>query len=667
MGVSLLAVCACSQSDILTEGGDSENTTDSPATEDTRELVLQFNNTLQIGGSQTKATIASEAENQITSMDIYLFGSEEEEGTYTFLEHLAYRSDLSQVEDATSFELIPNAENSAVSNAILNVTKGLYVKLYCVANQPNLFMKPADEGTYPDATFTKMTLDTKKDAGERITKVGAPTETAFQNNYLLRVLTPEAELLDAPLPMVGNVPGPIDLTNMEESSRLQTNVKLTRAVSRFDIVNTAADSKLTINSVSLEGGYATTTMFPLVGQNDPEGEKISYPVRSFADNDPINTGGQESAYYSYAAPDDASLVLKGKYTTSGSSTVNVDYKVPFNGIKNKEGVDVAIQPNHRYTVTVNEADPYEIKLTIEVVDWEEGGSLDEYDPDAANDLKFSSISLTSNVNNNVANTMHTIQTSSAGAKGSITFQSNSEVKVTVSYAGGDVTHQWLSFDDPKVTDLTGTNQYAKQYVFTPTVTTMADFCYPPATVVFSNSTGVQKLLKIHSTNLATSASNTQTAYLLSPTGSDHKYLIVKSPAYVDNNTTWANAMAACPEDEGWRLPTFNDLRQILMLYNYDNPSYLTPGTQAYQDAFRNVTYTYNSNPSTKLQFKYNAAINSQNNFYYGYSYWTSDIDPSTGNNAGYLNTNYSNPNYTARFVFGPKTGNYRVRCIKDWK
>lgn len=60
-------------------------------------------------------------------------------------------------------------------------------------------------------------------------------------------------------------------------------------------------------------------------------------------------------------------------------SIPVSYKIPFSSIKNQEGINVAIQPNHRYTVQVNEADAYEVKLSIQVADWDEGGSLDEYD------------------------------------------------------------------------------------------------------------------------------------------------------------------------------------------------------------------------------------------------------------------------------------------------
>lgn len=662
LGATLCAVCACSQKELF-YGEDGTDTGDAGiGSGNTRELLLEFNNTLQtVPGTQTRAgstPIASDAENQITSMDLYLFGSEEEEGDYTFLEHLAYRSNGASVEGATSFELIPSAENTAVSTAILNVTKGLYVKLYCVANQPDLFMTPAQDGAYPDATFSKLTLDTESGVGE-VTAEGTPTEADFQSKYLLRVLTPQAALLDVPLPMVGNVPGPIDLTNLTESSRLNTSLKLTRAVARFDIMNTATESKLTINSIGMEGGNATTTMFPLVAQPGADGEAISYPEREFTDADDINKGGRLSAYYTYAAPGDACLVLRGKYATQAGESVNVSYKVPFNNIKDDKGVNVAIQPNHRYTVTVNQADPYEVKITIKVADWEEGGSLDDYDPTEANALKMTGLSITGSLDNSLNNRLFTIQTT-AGTKGSITFQSNSEVKVSISYAGGDTEHQWLSFAGPNVSELSGTNIYSHQYVFTPTVTTNNDFAYPPATVVFANATGDQKVLILHSELLYSSTNAYQTAAQLN--NGSKKYLVVETDLG-DNTTDWNTAMTKCPADEGWRLPSMNDLRQILKVAGWDTTPYLTPGSTEYDNAFKGKSYTYDATPEG-TQFGYNGAITSSNFFYYNTNYWTSDTNPDNSAQAGYLYA-YGNGS-NIQFNYAGKTASYRVRCIKDW-
>lgn len=661
----MCAACACSQTELPSEGGGNGTGDAGDGSGNTRELLLEFDNTLQLAGTQTRADgepIASDAENQIVSMDIYLFGSTEEEGTYTFMEHLAYRSNQEVVEGATPFELYPNAQNTAAYNAILNVTKGLYVKLYCVANQTDLFMlAPVAGDMYPDATFSKLALDTESGLGE-ITADGVPTEADFQSKYLLRVLTPQTTVLGVPLPMVGNVPGPIDLTNLVESSRLHTNLKLTRAVARFDVVNTATESNLTINSIGMEGGNATTTMFPMVPQAGADGEQIDYPKRSFADDDEINTGGRLSAYYSYAAPKEACLVLNGKYKTPAEEIINVSYKVPFTHIVDDEGVSVAIQPNHRYTVTVNEADAYEVKLTITVADWEEGGSLDDYDPSGGNALKLTAINISGDVRG--TNTSYRLRTISTGAgnQGSITFQSNSEVAPKIAYAGGDTDHQWLSFAAPVVTALTGSNEYSHQYVFTPKVTQNTDFCYPPATVTFTNAAGSQLVLTLHSQHLWSSASANKTAVLLD--NGSKRYLVVMTDL-ADGTTTWNTAMTKCPADEGWRLPSMNDLRQMIKMTGWDTTPYLAPGSTEYADAFNNKNYAFDATPEG-LQYGSNTPLNGNGNyFYFDAYYWTSDTNPQNTSQAGYLRSYSSGNNATFGFV-AKTTNGYRVRCIKDW-
>lgn len=659
----LLIFGSCSKSDISINENDGTDTegTENITRNEKREIQLVLDNKLNTKPDVTRANtgpIASDSENQIVSMDIYMFGSEQEDGDYTFLEHLAYRSNQSSVEGATPFDLIPNADNTAVSTAVLNVTKGLYVKLYCVTNQPDLFMLPAVKNTYPDAIFTKLQLDAKGET-TKITTKGVPTEKDFQDKYLLRVLTRQAAILDFPLPMVGNVAGPIDLTNMSETARLQTNLKLTRAVARFDIENNSEKSGLLINSIGMEEGNATTTMFPMKPQTAPNGKKIKYPEREFDDKDIINTGGRKSAYYSYAASKEACLLLKGKYKTVNGEFINVTYKVPFNNIKDKEGVEVAVQPNHRYTIKINEADPYEVKLEITIADWEEGENLDDFDPTKANDVVMTSISLSGNINNDAKLRLHTIDTSSSTTRGSITFQSNSDIKVSISYAGGDTGHKWLSFDQPSVTNLTSGN-YSKQYTFTARVTVNNDKVYPPATVSFMNTAGSLKVITLHSYYLFSSNGSNKYVYKLD--NGSKKYLIVKTDLD-DSTTPWNTAMTKCPEKDGWRLPSMNDMRHLLKMENWDKTPYLTPGTKDYLDAFQNKTYTYNSSPGP-MQFGYNSALTSSYYFYYDYYYWTTDVDPTNKDQAGYIRSYSSGSN--VYFGFTSKSSSYRVRCIKDW-
>ena len=64
-----------------------------------RSVVISLQNKLILVNSTpesrvvTRDGIAEEDENRIESFDIYAFGSDKEEGPYTFQERFAYRSD----------------------------------------------------------------------------------------------------------------------------------------------------------------------------------------------------------------------------------------------------------------------------------------------------------------------------------------------------------------------------------------------------------------------------------------------------------------------------------------------------------------------------------------------------------------------------------------------
>ena len=63
--------------------------------------------------------------------------------------------------------------------------------------------------------------------------------------------------------MTGAYATPLDLTDFSVSARLQLGFRLTRSVARFDIVNDAATSKFTIQSVSMANGRRGVSFFPL--------------------------------------------------------------------------------------------------------------------------------------------------------------------------------------------------------------------------------------------------------------------------------------------------------------------------------------------------------------------------------------------------------------------
>ena len=126
----------------------SENTLEPPTPPDegtasannTREVLLSLKNKLKVSPVGTKAgdVIATVEENHIYSLDVYVFGSKTEGGDYTFLQQFYYREDARQIVDgeyATSFTLNTGADNST---ALLKMQKGLFVKVYCIANSTKL-------------------------------------------------------------------------------------------------------------------------------------------------------------------------------------------------------------------------------------------------------------------------------------------------------------------------------------------------------------------------------------------------------------------------------------------------------------------------------------------------------------------------------------------------
>lgn len=127
-GVLLLWMASCSQG-MLEEVPQPETQTPADAEEEGRRTVeLLIQNNLQVNNStatRADAPIATTAENEITAMDIYVFGSLTEHGKYTYQERLCYRADetVEKKDDIYPFVLVPSAANTAVSTARISIKK----------------------------------------------------------------------------------------------------------------------------------------------------------------------------------------------------------------------------------------------------------------------------------------------------------------------------------------------------------------------------------------------------------------------------------------------------------------------------------------------------------------------------------------------------------------
>ncbi|CAK7041379.1 MAG: hypothetical protein PARBA_01370 [Parabacteroides sp.] len=348
-----------------------------------REVLLSFKNklTVKTTKAETKA-ITTEAENEIVTLDVYVFGAKTEGDAYTFRERFSYRQDGAALPaGAKELNLTPGTDNTTTT-ALLELQKGLFVRLYCIANQTEL-INPVDNNPVTDTYFTPLTYDLETG----VLTDGIPTERQFQKFYS-PLLTDASEALDLPLPMTGSQTTPIDLTDFGSSARVQVGFKLTRTMARFDVNNVEAESKFHLESISMGNGRRGTTFFPVkVYGTSPsaDGDLITYPAHTF-EGDKANTGLQVSAFYSYPSPleDKGYLILKGTYQANLTETKVVTYQIPFvQTAADGSSLALEINPNHRYIIGITKADEYHLDFTLEVDDWADSGDIDGYNPETS--------------------------------------------------------------------------------------------------------------------------------------------------------------------------------------------------------------------------------------------------------------------------------------------
>ena len=454
IGLIALSLTGCGEAEMLTATTPADE--DPLANDPTRrEVILGFQNKLNIktaGTTRADDAIATTEENEITSLDIYVFSSDKEEGPYTYQERFCYRSDGSTVPNATKILLTVEGDNVAL--ATLRPKKGLFTKFYCIANQPKL-LKAGAEYT----NFVALEQSSPGTDYNIVTQAGIPTETDFLT-FTTPLLDPaeDTDILLTPLPMVGSYSPALDLRDISMGSRTRINMTLSRIVSRFDIINDAALSHLTITSVSMGHGRKGVTFFPVVPVEGatPDQTLITYPDRDF-DGTNANKGTQTGAFYSYPSPvaDNGYLIIKGKYALNQTDAPQeVSYVVEFEQSVAGTGGYIEVKPNHRYTVRITDADAFKLDVNITVADWTDGGDF-EYQPE--NEVSIGTLAKEGNTvieNNNTA-TVSLDETDYF----SIPFTSNSEVECSIVYTSSPVSAEWLKAEVTPVTTRAGSASY----------------------------------------------------------------------------------------------------------------------------------------------------------------------------------------------------------------
>lgn len=356
-----------------------------------QEVMLNLKNKLVLDREKTKGeTIATAEENAISALDVYVFASETENGDYSFMERFAYRNTPDAVlpAGASELQLTPTDADAKETTGLLKVKKGLFVKLYCIANNTTL-VDPAHEGQpVDDAAFVPLELSTTDDNKTTVKTPGAPLETTFATWHThLLTSTVQADTLATPLAMTGALTTPLDLTDFGSAARVQAGIRLTRLVARYDIINEAGSSRFTIETVSMGNARRGSDLFPIRPYGDmPEAkpdELITTPERRFYGEN-ANKGIQAGAFYSYPSPlkDKGFLILKGMYKINESESKEVSYQIPFT----QQAADgnqtfLEIANNHRYTIAITAADEYHLDCPLYVADWTDDGSIDDFKPD----------------------------------------------------------------------------------------------------------------------------------------------------------------------------------------------------------------------------------------------------------------------------------------------
>ena len=104
---------------------------------------------------------------------------------------------------ATELQLNTTGADGKETTGLLKLKKGLFVKLYCIANDTTL-VDPADGKTVKPADFTPITFAEGEDGNPKLATEGVPQESVFTTWHTrLFTATAKGDTLATPLAMAG--------------------------------------------------------------------------------------------------------------------------------------------------------------------------------------------------------------------------------------------------------------------------------------------------------------------------------------------------------------------------------------------------------------------------------------------------------------------------------
>lgn len=334
------------------------------------EIQIMFNG----NGTQTEypgtRAIATESENEINTLDVYIFASDKEEGPYYYVEK--WSKGATDDEGTHTFTLQGAGANRKASVFPTEFKGYPYLKLYCVANASKLY-----DNTFTELSFTPLTADASGTVtvGSATPDVGTggTALTVGIKNALLGKIQEDTPIL-TPLPMSGMA------TTMISSDYSLITVEMVRRVARFDIVNDALTTNLTIEKITPLNARSS---FPLFKEDYLDKSiipvKDKYTAIDYTLLPNANKGTTQGAFYVFPTDkaDNMQLLIEGHYSgTPVSYYVKIaNTPEPTIAVPVPEAKYIEIKTNNRYTLRIKDVREAGINVLFDIEDWTSGGGM----------------------------------------------------------------------------------------------------------------------------------------------------------------------------------------------------------------------------------------------------------------------------------------------------
>lgn len=341
MALASVMLGACSEDTVVEKGGGDSSL---PAVNSRTEIKFTLGG---IGGGVVPyAPIATEAENELKTLDVFVFnrdtlpdGSPKADADGKVNYHL---------EEVFKFGEGGTAITDDGSKKTASITvNGQNLKyFFFVANARDVASMAMYELNKTDTAefFSKLT--------DRLnTKLVCP---------LVMSATREFNLKDS----------------IDNSKTGPYTIDLKRIVARFDINNVAKDSKFYIHTVRIQNARTQSFLFPQDTLYMPTEGLVTLAGIDYRVLDNANLGMTRSAFYMYPSPiaDNASLILEGARNADGTDPV--DYAIKFQKQQDlNKGNDVDIQANYYYVLNLEAVGMNEIGGTLQAIKWGDNDTI----------------------------------------------------------------------------------------------------------------------------------------------------------------------------------------------------------------------------------------------------------------------------------------------------